>query len=78
MPFWSSPARAQRAADTEQFAGCQPRRLSLAEFQERWLPGLERDGLLVGVNWTGARFTGYDVEPAEVRAWFDALRGDEP
>jgi hypothetical protein len=73
MPFWSSRERAQRAGRSEQFAGCRPRRLSLAEFRERWLPGLERDGLLVGVNWTGPRFTGYDVEPTDVRAWLDAL-----
>jgi hypothetical protein len=77
MPFWSSRDRAERAGQSEQFAGCQPRRLSLAEFEERWLPGLERDGLLIGVNWTGPRFTGYDVEPNEVRGWLEALRGDE-
>jgi hypothetical protein len=78
MPFWSSRDRAERAGSAEQFARCQPRRLSLTEFEERWLPGLERDGLLVGVNWTGARFTGYDVEPADVRGWLNTLRGDEP
>lgn len=77
MPFWSSRARAERAASSEQFAGCQPRRLSLPEFQDRWLPGLERDQLLVGVNWTGPRVTGYDVEPAQVRGWLDASRSDD-
>jgi hypothetical protein len=77
MPFWSSRARAERAADAEQFAGCRPRRLTLREFEDRWLPGLERDGLLVGVNWTGARFTGYDVEPAMVRGWVAAPDGGE-
>ena len=41
------------------------------------MPGLERDGLLIGVNWTGPRFTGYDVEPEHVRGWIDALRGHE-
>jgi hypothetical protein len=74
MPFWSSVARAERAAQSEQFAGCRPRRLSLEEFGQRWLPGLERDGLLVGVNWSGPRATGYDVEPAQVRGWLDAMR----
>ena len=29
---------------------------------------------LIGVNWSGARATGYDVEPADVRGWLAALR----
>ncbi|RPH67238.1 MAG: hypothetical protein EHM78_21965 [Myxococcaceae bacterium] len=33
-----------------------------------WLPGLERDGRLVGVNWSGNTASGYDVTPSEVRA----------
>ena len=37
-------------------------------FLERWLPGLERDGILVGVNWAGANATGYDIGADEVRA----------
>ena len=28
------------------------------EFRSRWLPGLERDGLLVGLNWSGKNATG--------------------
>jgi hypothetical protein len=28
---------------------------------------MKKDGLLVGVNWSGARATGYDIEPSEVR-----------
>jgi hypothetical protein len=78
MPFWSSRSRAERAANSPQFAGCQPRRLTLDEFEHRWLSNLERDGLLVGVNWSGARFTGYDVEPADVRGWLAASRPDQP
>ncbi len=38
------------------------------------LASLERDGLLVGLNWSGDRATGYDVEPASVLASF-AARG---
>ena len=37
------------------------------EFRDRWLEGLKRDGLSVGVNWSGARATGYEVEPDSVR-----------
>lgn len=50
------------------------RRLSLQEFEERWLPGLQRDGLRVGINWSGAHATGYDVEPAAVAGWLIAER----
>jgi hypothetical protein len=35
---------------------------------------LERDGVLVGVNWSGARATGYDVKPSEVVANVNAVR----
>ena len=40
--------------------------LSIDEWRDRWLPGLARDGLLVGLNWSGERVTGYDVAPEEV------------
>lgn len=71
MPFWSSRVRADQAVTSEQFAGCWPRRLTLADFKTRWLPGLERQGLLIGVNWSGPELTGHDLEPAEVRVWLD-------
>jgi hypothetical protein len=67
QPFWSSFARAQRVIKSmSAFEGMEPAELSIDEFVQRWLPGLERDGVLVGVNWTGSRATGYDIEPAEV------------
>jgi hypothetical protein len=46
----------------------EPVEIELAAWRERWLPGLQRDRLLVGLNWSGERATGYDVDPA------DALR----
>jgi len=44
----------------------QPVEIDLVTWRQRWLPGLERDGLLVGLNWSGDRATGYDIEPADV------------
>lgn len=41
----------------------------LEKFATRWLDGLKRDGLLVGINWSGERATGYDAEPDDVRQW---------
>ena len=73
MPFWSKRSRAERViATVPAFAACRVRELTLEEFAVRWLDGLERDGLLVGVNWSGPAAAGYDVEPSEVRAWLAA------
>jgi hypothetical protein len=40
--------------------------LPLDEWRSRWLPGLSRDGILVGLNWSGDRATGYDVTAEDV------------
>jgi hypothetical protein len=31
------------------------------------LPGLKKDGILIGVNWSGDRAKGYDIESDFVR-----------
>ena len=68
-PFWSSEARVRRViANVPAYSAFVPDELALAAWRGRWLPGLERDGLLVGLNWTGPRATGYDFTPAEVLA----------
>jgi len=38
----------------------------LDEWVNKWLPGLARDGVLVGLNWSGPYATGYDVSALEV------------
>ncbi len=69
MPFWSLRSRAEKVVATvsayEEFGMVE---VTLAEFTSRWLPALERDGLRVGLNWSGPRATGYDVHPSEVAA----------
>ena len=73
MPFWSSSDRAETViGNVPAYSGFVPVELSWIEFRDRWLPGLARDELLVGVNWSGARATGYDVEPAVVREAVEA------
>jgi hypothetical protein len=68
-PFWSSEARVRRViTNVPAYAGFEPNDLDLTTWRTRWLPGLQRDGFLVGVNWTGPRATGYDLTPAEVLA----------
>ena len=67
MPFWSTERRARAVIDSlDAYAGFSPHRLDLEEFRSRWLPGLDRDGLFVGLNWSGERAVGFDVKPNEV------------
>lgn len=69
MPFWSSRGRVERViARVPAYRAFDPFEIDLAAFIGRWLPGLERDGLKVGVNWSGDRAMGYDVEPNTVLA----------
>jgi len=67
MPFWSSRRRVETIINNvEAYTGFEPFDIPLVEFLQAWLPGLERDGLKVGVNWSGARAVGYDVDPTTV------------
>jgi len=69
QPFWSSRSRVERIiAAAPAYRGFTPFAISWEAFEKDWLPGLERDGLLVGVNWSGPRARGYDMTSAEVRA----------
>ena len=43
------------------YAGFEPIEIRLNVFRSRCLPGLEGDGLRVGLNWSGERATGYNV-----------------
>ncbi|GAB1645465.1 DUF2750 domain-containing protein [Krasilnikovia sp. MM14-A1259] len=71
MPFWSKPTRAQRVvSQVPAYADLEVVEIPLADWLESWLPGLERDGALVGVNWSGPRATGFDLPPAQVAEWF--------
>ncbi|QUD90557.1 DUF2750 domain-containing protein [Phenylobacterium montanum] len=73
MPFWSSEGRAKRVVETiDAYRNFQPVPVELSAFLDRWLPGLENDGLAVGLNWSGERATGYDLSPKDVRARFNA------
>jgi hypothetical protein len=67
MPFWSLRTRVERVVATVPAYGAfEPVGLSLAEFRSRWLPGLERDAVRVGVNWSGPAATGYDLLARDV------------
>jgi Protein of unknown function (DUF2750) len=75
QPFWSSRSRVERIIENVQaYRDFEPVEIGLNEFVERWLPGLERDGLRAGVNWSGNRAIGYDLEPAVLRKAIDAAK----
>jgi hypothetical protein len=67
VPFWSSKSRAERVVATvPSYAGYTVRHESLARWREQWLPDLDREGLRVGLNWSGAKAVGYDLDPISV------------
>lgn len=69
MPFWSLASRAETIiSSADAYAGFEKVAIPLSEWRTKWVPGLEQDGLMLGLNWSGGRATGYDVEPAAALA----------
>nr|WP_127504463.1 DUF2750 domain-containing protein [Actinoplanes solisilvae] len=75
VPFWSKPTRAGRVVDqVAAYRGFEVVSVDVDEWLGTWLGRLEADRMLVGVNWSGIRATGFDLPAAQVRQWF----ADEP
>ncbi len=67
QPFWSKRSRAQQVIETvPAYASFEIVEIDGDTWRHRWLPGLERDGLLVGLNWSGKRAVGYDLTVADL------------
>jgi hypothetical protein len=75
MPFWSLESRARKVIDNVDAYQGFAFRMTLEEFENNWLVGMAKDGLLVGINWAGSRAVGYDMTPDDVRASIAARRG---
>ncbi|MFT3727256.1 MAG: DUF2750 domain-containing protein [Terricaulis sp.] len=74
QPFWSSRSRVEKIiATAPAYAAFEAFEISWDEFCRAWVPGLTKDGLLVGVNWSGARALGYDIEPLDVQRNVEAV-----
>ena len=68
QPFWSTLGRVKKIIkNVPTYNAFEPVELSWEQFRSQWLPGLEKDGHLVGVNWSGQYATGYDLEPQFVK-----------
>jgi hypothetical protein len=77
QPFWSSRSRVERIIKSvPAYAGFEPYEISWDEFCRKWAPGLQRDGLLAGVNWSGKRAIGYDMEPEQLVRCVEAMTGN--
>ena len=77
QPFWSSRSRVLKIIkNIPDYAVFKPCEISWNEFSEKWVPGLVRDNFLIGVNWSGANATGYDLEPEAVREYVEVYIAD--
>jgi hypothetical protein len=75
MPFWSSESRARSVIENvPAYKGFKPIAITWSDFSARWVPGLTKDGLLAGVNWSGKRASGFDVQPEKLRENVEVLR----
>jgi hypothetical protein len=63
MPFWSSERRVKTIIkEVPAYHSFQPFKIKINDFYEHWLPGLAKDRLLLGVNWSGKNALGYDID----------------
>jgi hypothetical protein len=68
--FFSDAAYARRA-QSQSCRGHTPKSMTLFDFMYRWLPGMSRDGVLAGPNWTGD-LIGLELDPFELREALEA------
>jgi Protein of unknown function (DUF2750) len=74
VPFWSKSTRAQLVVKhVTAYQGFEVVPITIDDWLSNWMVSLEHDGMLVGVNWAGARATGYDLTPGQVLRWFAEL-----
>ena len=68
MPFWSSLKRVNKIIlEVPDYSNFELFEIEWEKYRDHWLSGLEKDGLKVGVNWSGKKAVGYDVEPSIVK-----------
>ena len=74
QPFWSSRSRVETIIKkVPAYSGFTPVEISWEDFVRKWVPGLSKDGLKVGVNWSGSRAIGYDLNPEDAQKNIETL-----
>ncbi len=74
IPFWSSKDRLQQIQERyPKYQGYAITELTFDEFY-KWLPTLKDDNVSIGVNWSGERLIGYDVDADELVKSLDYFR----
>ncbi|MGJ9424057.1 DUF2750 domain-containing protein [Aeromicrobium sp. CF3.5] len=67
VPFWSLRSRAEKVIRAAvAYVDFTPESIPLDVWRERWLVGLAKDGIFVGLNWSGERASGFDLPATEV------------
>ena len=65
LPYWSTTARAARAAKIWA-NGLRVESMPLDAWRDSDLPAASSEGLLIGINWSGPRLVGWSFTPVEV------------
>ena len=74
VPFWSSRSRLGKiVVALPKYQRYEITEYSWSEFEE-WLNQLNDEGILVGVNWSGAKLTGFNVSVPDLRAAIEERR----
>lgn len=64
LPFWSDRSAAEKHVKGD-WRAHKPEPISLDDFIDIWLRGMDEDGALVGPNWSND-LAGLEVEPGDV------------
>ena len=67
VPFWSSESRMQRVQKLHvKYRSFMIDQIPLTDFISKTLPQLEAESISIGLNWSGERLTGYDINVADL------------
>jgi hypothetical protein len=77
-PVWSTKSRLEKTVKHlgPGFQANEPTEMSWEDFRDDLLPTLEEEGVRIGVNWSGEKAVGYDIEvPDLIRNVEAAMEG---
>lgn len=62
QPMWSSRSRVEKViANVEAYSNCTVLGIQWSEFERLWPNPLVKDGVLLGLNWSGPKANGYEM-----------------